>query len=145
MRQLAGRRNKRTDYPNPAYLFVACDFSFGLSFERDQFFSALKPLLSVKARLLNKQFASKCPPILSAFFCVECTPFIILFFEDVFSVPSFREQCIILWTLFASKASFTLKQRTDRHKESNLKTNKNAKKLILQNDSITSENLQLSF
>ena len=95
LRQLAGRRNKRTDYLNPAYLFVACDFSFGLSFERDQFFSALKPLLSVKARLLNKQFASKCPPILSAFFCVECTPFIILFFEDVFSVPSFREQFVL--------------------------------------------------
>ena len=56
LRQLAGRRNKRTGNPiffpitNPAYLFVACDFSFGLSFERDQFFSALKPLLSVKAR-----------------------------------------------------------------------------------------------
>ena len=95
LRQLAGRRNKRTDYLNPAYLFVACDFSFGLSFERDQFFSALKPLLSVKARLLNKQFASKCPPILCAFFCVECTPFIILFFEDVFSVPSFREQFVL--------------------------------------------------
>ena len=33
---------------------MACDFSFGLSFERDQFFSALNPVLSVRARSLKK-------------------------------------------------------------------------------------------
>ena len=50
------KKNDNFD-PNPVYFFETCDFSFGQSFERDQFFSALKPFLAVKAKIINKRSA----------------------------------------------------------------------------------------